>query len=293
MEYNTKCFTGKNKNVKKFVFEFDDAIAEAVLYKYPDYNTRTVLCISVQSGCPVGCEFCGTGKRFIRNLNAKEMITQVEHCLIHEKINVSDVNKFQIMFMSMGEPFLNYKEVDHAIGCFNHMFPRADLLVSTIAPNMKEELKDFTGTCQYRRKVGLQFSIHKSTDEQRNLLIPYKNKLNLLEIRNYGIHWWKVTGRNPYLNYCIDGNNNGIDDFKKLEILFPQEIFNFTFSVVCSKDENSNSFRDLKAIRKFEQYFLNAGYNTRVFDPAGQDDIGGGCGQLWYVQNWMKERRNK
>jgi 23S rRNA (adenine2503-C2)-methyltransferase len=33
---------------------------------------------------------------------------------------------------------------------------------------------------------------------------------------------------------------------------------------------------------------LNAGYSTRMFDPAGQDDIGGGCGQLWYVQDWMK-----
>lgn len=32
-----------------------------------------------------------------------------------------------------------------------------------------------------------------------------------------------------------------------------------------------------------------AGYNVRRFDPAGQDDIGGGCGQLWYVQDWLKE----
>jgi 23S rRNA (adenine2503-C2)-methyltransferase len=33
---------------------------------------------------------------------------------------------------------------------------------------------------------------------------------------------------------------------------------------------------------------LERGYNVRVFDPAGQDDIGGGCGQLWFVQEWMK-----
>lgn len=34
---------------------------------------------------------------------------------------------------------------------------------------------------------------------------------------------------------------------------------------------------------------LEIGYSVRMFDPAGQDDIGGGCGQLWYVQDWMKD----
>ena len=34
--------------------------------------------------------------------------------------------------------------------------------------------------------------------------------------------------------------------------------------------------------------FISDGYNARIFDPAGQDDIGGGCGQLWFVQDWLK-----
>jgi 23S rRNA (adenine2503-C2)-methyltransferase len=51
-------------------------------------------------------------------------------------------------------------------------------------------------------------------------------------------------------------------------------------------------FKNLDKIRDFEKQFLEAGYNTRIFDPAGQDDIGGGCGQLWYVQKWMCERNN-
>lgn len=45
--------------------------------------------------------------------------------------------------------------------------------------------------------------------------------------------------------------------------------------------------------RSFEARFFEKGYNTRVFNPDGQDDIGGGCGQLWYVQKWMKERGKK
>ena len=38
---------------------------------------------------------------------------------------------------------------------------------------------------------------------------------------------------------------------------------------------------------------LGAGYSARMFDPAGQDDIGGGCGQLHYVQQWFKEHPDK
>ena len=46
-------------------------------------------------------------------------------------------------------------------------------------------------------------------------------------------------------------------------------------------------FRNLDKINSFRQKFINIGYNTRTFDPHGQDDIGGGCGQLWYVQNYL------
>ena len=74
--------------------------------------------------------------------------------------------------------------------------------------------------------------------------------------------------------------------------LFSPVIFNFTFSVVCSPNESMKDagFRELSTVRSFEQSFAAQGYNTRIFNPDGQDDIGGGCGQLWYVQKWMKER---
>ena len=64
--------TGSDDNVSKFVFQKDDAVAESVLYKYPTYEERTVMCISTQSGCPVGCRFCGAGDSFVRSLTADE-----------------------------------------------------------------------------------------------------------------------------------------------------------------------------------------------------------------------------
>lgn len=295
----TRVFTGENPNVWKYVFDLRGYPAEAVLYRYESFTKRTVLCISTQCGCPVGCTFCGTGNRFLKNLSYVEIVKQVEIVFKDQGFNVTGemgrCEKLQIMAMSMGESFLNYKEVSSALWVLNHKYPNADLLISTIAPNKPKELVDFITLSKKIYKVGLQFSIHKSTDEERNKIIPYKNKLSLREIRNYGIQWFIETGRNPYINYCIDGSNNSKDDAERLMNLFPPNVFCATFSVVCSADETMTDagYHNLDAIREFEKLFMSEGYNTRIFDPVGATDIGSGCGQLWYVQQKMKEIMEK
>lgn len=291
-----KVFTSSEGNVWKYVFTKEDMVAEAVLYKYNDFYERTVICCSVMSGCPVGCTFCGTGSKFIRNLKANEIIEQIE-LVLKDKNLINDINdkckKLQFMFMSMGEPMLNFEEVEKAIRILNNKFSNAQLLLSTIGCDRDEVFNKIVNLSKEIEKVGLQFSIHKSNDEERNKLIPFVKKMNLEKIRDAGIIWWKETGRRPFLNYCIDGTNNKESNFKELTNLFSPIIFNFTFSVVCSKDENMKdaSFRNLDIIKDFQNKFLQKGYNVRMFDPAGQDDIGGGCGQLWYVQNWLKKHK--
>ncbi len=292
-----KVFESSEGNVWKYVFdtEFKDAIAEAVLYRYGSFEERTVLCISVQSGCPVGCTFCGTGNKFIRNLTAYEIIQQVNLVLSDKKIYDIDATckKFQIMFMSMGEPFLNYKQVEFAIDGLSLRFPHADLLVSTIGPNtlMQHGKKFIAQSCRIN-KIGLQFSIHASTNKKRSKIIPLVHKLCLHEIRDYGVQWWHQTGRKVYLNYCITPEFR-TKDIVNLVNMFPANVFCFTFSVLCSPDENMKDagFRNLTYIRSIEAMFQEFGYDTRIFDPAGQDDIGGGCGQLWYVQKYLKEHK--
>jgi 23S rRNA (adenine2503-C2)-methyltransferase len=284
------CLEDPDQNVWKYIFHFENAIAEAVLYRYNSFEERTVLCVSVQSGCPVGCTFCGTGNKFIRNLTFNEIVSQVNYIIEDKNINTQDCNKFQIMFMSMGEPFLNYFNVENTIAILAQTFPNAQLLVSTIAPRKEDILKQFISFSKNITKVGLQFSIHSAYDNERNKIIPYKNKLDLVEIRDYGVEWWHNTGRKVYLNYCVNDQNSTVENFTELRKLFPPNAFCFTFSVICSKDETMKDagYRNLDKIREFERYFLNIGYDTRIFDPAGQDSIGGGCGQLFYVQNFLK-----
>ncbi len=285
-------------NVWKFIFTKDNAIAEAVLYRYESFENRTVICCSVQSGCPIGCKFCGTGSHFVRNLTANEIASQVWHLLRLKGIeNTSEIKKFQIMFMSMGEPMLNWSEVRKAIEILKNDFgyTNAQYLISTVGVRDGDTFVDMTEFSKENSTVGLQFSIHKSTDEQRNRLIPYKHKLTLLEIAHAGKYWSKVTGRPVYLNYCIDGTNNTDQDVENLMKLFDPQYFYLTFSVICSKNESMKDacYRNLDVINAFSQRFLAVGYNVRVFNPAGQDDIGGGCGQLFAVQKWFKEHKQE
>lgn len=293
---NTKIFESKDTNVKKFVFEWGKmpgektGIAEAVLYRYGEYKKRTVICCSVMSGCPVGCSFCGTGKFFVRNLEIREIVEQVITCIKSIDCSAKDIEKFQIMFMSMGEPMLNYWNLKGAIECLNSLYPSAQLLVSTSAPKqIYQYISDFIQLSKDIDKVGLQFSVHESTDENRAKLIPTKT-CSLRQIAAIGEIWASFVERKPFYNYCVHEGNNSQEDVNRLINLFRPEVWETTLSVICEKDESvKNSIeRQLNIINDFANKMSNQGASLRVFNPAGQDDIGGGCGQLWYFQQWLK-----
>jgi len=275
-------------NVLKYVFSRDSAVAEAVLYKYPTYAERTVICCSTQSGCPMGCRFCGAGDYFVRSLTADEIVSQPVRLLKDTGVDPATMKRLQIMFMSMGEPLLN-RALEPAIDRLYELFPKAALLISTSAPDVDYEW--VYAMSERVPTVGLQFSVHESTDEARDKLIPFKAKLDLYEIADRGNRWAGRTGRRPFFNYCVHGKNNTWDDVKRLTELFDAGTWNATISVICEREESvaAANERQRMLAEDFSRKMLTAGYNVRVFNPAGQDDIGGGCGQLWFVQDWMRK----
>ena len=86
--------------------------------------------------------------------------------------------------------------------------------------------------------IGLQFSVHESTDEKRNELIPFKNKLTLEKISSAGYLFFKMTGRKPFFNYCAHDKNTSIEDVERLVELFDPTIWEATISVICERDEH-------------------------------------------------------
>lgn len=285
----------KAQNVSKYVFTKKDAVAEAVLYKYPDFATRTVICCSTQSGCPIGCRFCGAGDFFARSLTTDEILEQPIKLIEETKTDPNIMGRLQIMFMSMGEPLLNLKNLIPALYQLHRLYPKAALLISTSGPDIGSTFKDLVEVSMVIPTIGLQFSIHESTDEARNKLIPFKKKWTLKEIAQKGADWNRYTGRKPFFNYCAHDKNSSVEDADRLLNLYSPDKWCATVSVICERNEGlpaTNQYqRDLAT--NFASLLLERGYNTRVFDPAGQDNIGGGCGQLWFVQNWVDKNPDK
>lgn len=290
---DVKVIESADNSVKKLVFTSGDAIAEAVLYKYPDYKTRTVICCSTMSGCPVGCRFCGAGDYFVRNLNHREIIDQVQRALDETGMKAHDMDRLQIMFMSMGEPLLNRQGMVLALSTLYALYSRAALLISTIGPRINYDW--VYSTSEAIPTIGLQFSIHEPLDIERDRLIPFKEKLSLDEIAAVGAEWHRRTGRRPFFNYCAAPHNTGWTHAALLAARFDPAIWECTVSVICERNEGLPARNDLQQelAQSFSQKMMAYGYNVRVFDPAGQDDIGGGCGQLWFVQQWMKDNPDK
>lgn len=156
------------------------------------------------------------------------------------------------------------------------MYPNARLLISSIGPNAVDYDKVFA-MAERIPTVGLQFSVHESTDEARNKLIPLKGKKTLTEIGKLGEDFLTRTGRQPFFNYCAHGSNTSAEDVERLSALFNPSVWQSTISVICESEESISAAneRQRKLADDFMQKMLQAGYGTRMFDPAGQDDVGG------------------
>lgn len=286
--HSIRVVESSDTNVRKYVFTNDTAVAEAVLYKYPTYQDRTVICCSTQSGCPIGCRFCGAGDQFVRSLTTEEIVAQPVQLLADTGVDPATMGRLQIMFMSMGEPMLNAKALAPALRELHRLFPSAALLISTSAPRV--DYAWIRALSVEIPTIGLQFSVHESTDERRDALIPFAAKLTLAEIAAEGEAWHAATGRSPFFNYCAQPHNTDDADADRLAGLLDPSVWQATISVVCERDEGvaAANERQRSLAEGFSSKLLERGYGVRVFNPAGQDDIGGGCGQLWFVQEWMR-----
>ena len=142
-----------------------------------DRSERWLIGVSTMSGCPVRCKFCATGKlKRWRNLTWQEIVEQVEFVLDKNPEYIfANAKEHKINYTRMGEPFLNIDNVKRAIEEIEKMYPGTHHYVSTIGVSGSDYswIKD---------NITLQLSVHALSDERRDWLIPFKNKMKLNEL---------------------------------------------------------------------------------------------------------------
>jgi 23S rRNA (adenine2503-C2)-methyltransferase len=189
----------------------DGAEIEAVLI--PEEG-RTTLCVSTQVGCPLACSFCATGALgFTRNLDAAEIVDQV--CRMRELLPEGR-RITNVVFMGMGEPLLNLPAVTEAIRTLIHpkafgMAPRR-VTVSTVG------LVPQIGPLLRAVPVNLAVSLHATTDEVRDRLVPLNRRFPLAELLGELRTLEQVTRRRPvFFEYTlIAGVNDSLEDARRL-----------------------------------------------------------------------------
>ncbi|MCL1852630.1 MAG: 23S rRNA (adenine(2503)-C(2))-methyltransferase RlmN [Peptococcaceae bacterium] len=178
----------------------DGEFIETVLV--PDFATgRRTLCLSTQVGCPVGCAFCATGQEgFRRNLKAGEIVGQALEVVRAEKQGCAGrkgdagfrINN--VVFMGMGEPFLNTMMVMRAVDLLNAErglnIGRRKMTISTcgVAPGIKL-------LADNNDQMGLAVSLHSSFDETRDRLVPMNKKYPLAVLMKVCREYCHVTRR--------------------------------------------------------------------------------------------------
>ena len=286
-----------NRVIHKLIFEDDNAIAETVVY---NYGTRHVICFSVQSGCHVGCTFCGTGKKFIRDLTSDEMMSQISEALKLFNNSNSDNANLQIMSMSMGEPMDNMTNVCNVIEKLNilaiqNKFPKHEFFLSTVGLNHVDSIQRLISLFKFEN-FGLQFSLHHFNNVSRKKLLgDYKYLLDISDLRTIANIFKLVTGKRAYFNYIPSGDEHYYEIENLLDIVNGHHL---TCSVLCNTnklicgniDKVVNFTKKVGDVMLSNSWIEDYDIEISTFNPMGQDTIGGGCGQLLYVQEKLKGR---
>jgi 23S rRNA (adenine2503-C2)-methyltransferase len=194
---------------KKVAFELEDGkVIESVLMEYEE--GRKTLCISCQVGCPVACLFCATGTMgFKRNLSAGEILSQVYYFARIDKIS-------NIVFMGMGEPFLNYDNVLKAAKMLNHPLGQnisaRKIVISTIG--IASGIKKLS---EEKEQFRLAWSLVSPSDRIRGELIPLKTLEPISKVVQAIKEYQKATKRRITIEYVVlKGMNDSKEDAKKL-----------------------------------------------------------------------------
>jgi len=217
LEINAKTLVSKDgSSVKALIVFKDGEKVETVLMRHKD--GRNTICVSSQVGCPLGCAFCATGKQgFKRNLDYFEI---VEQALFFARYLKEENQKItNIVFMGMGEPFLNYDNVLSAVRFLNSQdgFGFGARRISISTSGIVEGIKKLADE---NLEVNLAISLHAPDEELRSKIMPVNKKYPIGEILRAVDDYIKKTRRKVMFEYIMIKDLNDSDEMAlKLALL--------------------------------------------------------------------------
>ena len=275
LEYRTHQISD-DKNTEKFLFELKDKrLIESVLISHKNRHT---LCVSSQIGCLLGCDFCATAMmNYERNLDISEILLQFYY--VQNYLSKRGEKLGNVVFMGMGEPFLNYDNVMETIRILNsdkgQNFSKRNFTISTsgIVPIINKFTED-------ENQVNLAVSLHSVRDELRSEIMPINKNYGIKELKNSLINYQKKTKNRITFEYIL------IDNFN-CETRDAFELANFLHSFSCLVNlipynpvmGKPYSTPTKKKQREFYTLLKEKNVNVTLRETKGQD-IAAACGQL-------------
>ena len=264
-------------NTIKYAIELHDGlVVESVLIPS---NDRITVCVSSQVGCGLDCKFCATSllKR-MRNLEHYEIFDQIMKLNIEaNKIFNSSITN--IVFMGMGEPLLNYKNVVNSISKITSEFglgisnKKITLSTSGISKMIRKMADENV-------KFNLAVSLHSAIEITRNRVMPFSKSFPLKDLVESLEYWYSKTKRKITFEYLVWKDIN--DDFQHINALVkickrvPSKVNLIEYN---STDNKQFETADIEWINNYINVLKDNKIPVSIRRSRGKD-IQAACGQL-------------
>jgi len=259
----------------KFLLELEDRRRIESVF-IPDTPSQT-FCVSTQVGCAMKCGFCLTGKMgLLRNLTAGEISGQVR--VLARELGLL-ATKFNIVLMGMGEPLHNYDNTMKALRMLNdeHGLAVSPRRVTLSTVGVLPALERLAGE---PLMPNLAISLHATTEDQREALVPVNRKYGLIEILDAARRFpLKRRNRITFEYVLLNGVNDTPEDARRLVRLLGN--IRCKVNLIPLNEAAGIGFSRPSDARvdKFARALSNAGVIVSVRKSRGRD-IRAACGQL-------------
>jgi 23S rRNA (adenine2503-C2)-methyltransferase len=278
LEIDGQVFASRDtKTTKALITLVDGLQIETVMLSHKD--GRHTVCVSTQVGCPLACTFCATGKLGLkRNLETGEILEQV--LFFSRMLREEDKRVSNVVFMGMGEPFLNYDKTLKTISYLNEDLGIGARHISISTSGVIDGIEKLASQ---KLQVNLAISLHAPNEKLRGELMPINKKFPLKDLLKAVDKYIVKTGRRVMFEYLmIKGVNDSPIQAKELAKLMKKPLYMVNL-IACNPTDVFEA-SEKKSIENFRKILEQEGVAVTQRYSFGQD-IDAACGQLANKKN--------